>query len=63
MKHIVVKSFTWCPDGSGIVSEDLVPGDERDFGDIADSLVAEGYIEAVATEPAKTGRKAKASEG
>lgn len=44
MKHIVLTPFAWCPDGTGITTETLVEGDERDFGDLADGLLAEGYI-------------------
>lgn len=47
MTHVVLKRFTWCPDGSGIKSEDVVAGDERDFGGFTQSLIDEGYIAAL----------------
>lgn len=61
MKHVVLKPFAWCPDGTGITNEPLVEGDERDFGDMADGLLAESYIgePEKAPEPAKPATKAK----
>lgn len=43
--HRVVKPFPCSWDGFTLV--DLNVGDERDFGSMADGLVAEGFIEAV----------------
>lgn len=45
MLHRVVTPFRCSWDG--ITSVDLEIGDERDFGSMADGLVAEGFIEAV----------------
>lgn len=45
MMHRVVKPFPCSWDGFTLV--DLNVGDERDFGSMADGLVAEGFIEAV----------------
>jgi hypothetical protein len=45
MTHRVVKPFPYSEDGFTLV--DLNAGDERDFGDMADGLVAEGWVEAV----------------
>ena len=41
--HRVVKPFPYSVDGFTLVS--LVEGDERDFGDMAAGLAAEGWIE------------------
>ncbi|RWO08223.1 hypothetical protein [Mesorhizobium sp.] len=38
MKHVVLKPFGWYPNGYD--REALVPGDERDFGDATDGLLA-----------------------
>lgn len=57
MMHVVVKRFSWCPDGSGITSEDLKPGDERDFGETAESLAAERYIEPVKAKQAPAAKQ------
>jgi hypothetical protein len=43
--HRVVKPFPCSWDGFTLI--DLNVGDERDFGSMADGLVAEGFIEAV----------------
>lgn len=45
MIHRVVKPFPYSEDGFTLI--DLAIGDERDFGSMADGLVAEGWIEAV----------------
>lgn len=42
MMHRVVKPFPYSVDGFTLVP--LVEGDERDFGSMADGLVAEGWI-------------------
>lgn len=47
MLHRVVKPFPYSEDGFTLI--DLVIGDERDFGDMAIGLDAEGWIEAVDT--------------
>ncbi|MBX5239333.1 MULTISPECIES: hypothetical protein [unclassified Rhizobium] len=46
MIHRVVKSFPFSENGFTLV--DLNVGDERDFGLMADGLVAEGWVEVVA---------------
>ncbi|KAA0689848.1 hypothetical protein DTW90_30620 [Neorhizobium sp. P12A] len=51
MMHRVVKPFPCSWDGFTLV--DLNEGDERDFGGLADGLVAEGWIEPI--EVATTG--------
>jgi hypothetical protein len=43
--HRVVKPFPYSEDGFTLI--DLSIGDERDFGSMADGLVAEGWVEAV----------------
>jgi len=45
MLHRVVRPFPYSEDGFTLV--DLNVDDERDFGAMADGLVAEGYIKAV----------------
>lgn len=42
MKHVALRPFGWYPDG--FTREALNVGDERDFGSIADGLVAAGMI-------------------
>ena len=44
MLNRVVKPFSYSEDGLALV--DLSIGDERDFGDLAAGLAAEGFIEA-----------------
>jgi hypothetical protein len=44
MLHKVVKPFPFAADGVTLV--DLDVGDERDFGGLADGLMAEGWVEA-----------------
>jgi hypothetical protein len=44
MKHVVLRSFHWCPDGSGVTREALDVGDERDFGWLAAGLVRDGLV-------------------
>lgn len=51
---VVIKSFLYA--GDGFTVENLVPGDERDFGEAAAGLAAAGYIDltgsgGVASEP------------
>lgn len=43
MLHRVVRPFPYSEDGLTLV--DLNVGDERDFGDMAGGLVAEGWVE------------------
>lgn len=45
MMHRVVKPFAYSADGIALV--DLNVGDERDFGSLADGLLAEGWVEPV----------------
>lgn len=40
----VIKQFAWSPDGRKV--ERLKAGDERDFGETAASLIADGFVEA-----------------
>ena len=50
-RHVVLKALDWSPNGFTI--ETLPVGAERDFGDSAAGLLAEGWIGVakVATEP------------
>lgn len=48
MLHRVVKPFPFSEDGFTLVG--LAAGDERDFGAMADGLVAAGLIEPVAVD-------------
>lgn len=50
-RYVVVKGFTRAVDEFGVKTEDVVPGDERDFGTATDGLLAEGFIEVVPDEP------------
>ncbi len=51
MLHRVVKPFPCSWDGFTLV--DLNVGDERDFGDMAAGLVAEGWVEAAGEDVVK----------
>lgn len=42
--HVVLRPFPRAIDEWGVKTEDLVPGDVRDFGSATDGLLAEGYI-------------------
>lgn len=42
MGHVVLKPFFYAKDGFTL--EGLKPGVEREFGDVADGLLAEGFI-------------------
>ncbi len=42
--HVVLKPFAWNPSGDKFTAEGLAVGDRRDFGALAESLKAEGYI-------------------
>lgn len=44
----VVKPFRWSPDG--FATEQLQPGDEREFGRATAGLIAEGYVTAEAPD-------------
>lgn len=48
MLHKVVKPFPFSENGFTLI--DLSVGDERDFGAMADGLVAAGFIEAVSAK-------------
>jgi hypothetical protein len=45
---VVVKPFRYARDGFTV--ENLMPGDDRDFGDVHDGLIAEGFIAIGATD-------------
>lgn len=57
--HVVLKPFAWCPTGDKFTAESLAPGDRRDFGDLAESLKAEGYIADDNAPPAAKPAKGK----
>lgn len=44
MMHVVQKPFRCRRDAGDLHGEELVPGDRRDFGDMAEGLLREGYI-------------------
>lgn len=48
MPHRVVKPFSYSEDGFTLV--DLNAGDERDFGAMADGLLAEGWVEEITVQ-------------
>lgn len=50
MLHRVVRPFPCSWDGLTLVN--LSTGDEREFGDMAAGLLAEGYIESITDVPA-----------
>lgn len=51
--HVVLKPFARAIDEWGVKTEDLVPGDERDFGSATAGLLAEGYIGPIQDEAVK----------
>ncbi len=57
--HRVVKPFPYYEDGFTLV--DLNVGDERDFGAMADGLLAEGWIEAADAAAKNDGEPAEKS--
>lgn len=56
---IVLKPFPYSK--NGIDTEQLAPGDEREFGPLTDGLVAEGFVD---NEPQKSdvGKETKVDE-
>ncbi|QWY83296.1 hypothetical protein [Rhizobium phage RHph_X2_25] len=51
MLHRVVRPFPCSWDGLTLV--DLAVGETHDFGNMADGLLAEGYVELIGADPAE----------
>lgn len=62
MNHVVVKPFPCRADAAGLTTEHLVPGDVRDFGELAAGLLAEGYIAEIPAEQPGAGGKKKSAK-